>query len=253
MGIEHTTETTSHLWTGGHYGDDSPTMPRFCPQAIGARSFPREGARLPTTKTLTMDLANLILKDTQVSARGAKSCQVRRQDGTKLSFTLGTPQEPVTTPFGATSFTQEEGGRKTLEFTLTDAQATEWGAFDNWAVSYLAKNSYRLFKAIRTEDQIRENYRSPMQQKGDYRPTLRCKVSTDGAHPVRCWNCARDRVDLPEDLRDTELVAKLVLSHLWMMSKEYGFVILATDLMVRSSSAECPFEVEEAPGMFGGA
>jgi len=250
MGIEHTTETASYLWTGGHYRDDSPPpMPRFCPKAIGARSFPSEGAKLPTIKM--MDLANICLKDTQVSARGAKICQVRGQDGTKQTFTLGTSQEPVTTPFGASSFTGEEGGRKTIEFSLTDDQVKEWTAFDEWAVSYLEKNSYRLFKVIKTAEQIRENYRSPMQKKGDYRATLRCKVSIDGSHSVRCWNVNRERVDLPGDLRDTELIGKIILSHLWMMSKEYGFVLLCQDLQIRSSSAECPFE--DDGGAFGGA
>jgi hypothetical protein len=203
-----------------------------------------------TPTTNMMDYANITLKDTQVSARGAKSCQVRGQDGTRITFTLGTSQEPVTTPFGASSFAGEEGGRKTLEFSLSAEQEKEWAAFDEWAVSYLAKNSYRLFKSIKTEDQIRENYRSPVQKKGDYRATLRCKVNVDGSHPVRCWNCARDRVELPEDLRDTELVAKVMLAHLWQMSKEFGFVLLCTDLQVRSSAAECPFE---EGGAFGGA
>jgi len=197
-----------------------------------------------------MNLANICLKDTQVSARGAKSCQVRGQDGTKITFVLGTSQEPVTTPFGATSFGGEEGGRKTLEFSLSAEQEKGWQAFDEWAIGYLAKNSYRLFKSIKTEEQIRENYRSPVQKKGDYRSLLRCKVNVDGSHPVRCWNVNRERVELPEDLRDMELVGKIILSHLWMMSKEYGFVMLCSDLQIRSSSAECLFE---EPGAFGGA
>ena len=247
MGIEHTTEQSSWLWTGGHFQDDSP-MPRFCPQGIGMRSIPVETIQLPTSKM--MDLANICLKDVQVSSRGAKSAAVRGQDGQKLTFVLGSSVAPVTTPFGATSFTEGEGGRKTLEFHLSPEAEKEWAAFDDWAVAYLAKHSFRLFKAIKTEEQIRENYRSPMQKKGDYRATLRCKVNVDGSHPVRVWNINRERVDLPEDLRDTELVAKVLLSHLWMMSKEYGFVMICSDLQLRSSSAECPFE---EPGAFGGA
>ena len=115
----------------------------------------------------------------------------------------------------------------------------------------LAQNSYRLFKAIKTEEQIRENYRSPMQKKGDYRAIWRCKVNVDDSPPVRRWNVNRDRVDLPEDLCDTELVGKIILSHLWMMSRGYGFVMICMDLQVRSSSAECPFE--DDGGAFGGA
>jgi hypothetical protein len=163
---------------------------------------------------------------------------------------LNSNLEPVTTPFGATSFTEGEGGRKTLEFSLSPEQEKQWQAFDEWAVGYLVKHSFRLFKALKTEEQIRENYRSPVQKKGDYRATLRCKVNCEGSHPVRCWDVARGRVELPEDLRDTELVAKVMLSHLWMMSKEYGFVLLCTDLQIRSSAAECPFD---EGGAFGGA
>ena len=247
MGIEHTTERTSWLWSGGHY-DDSP-MPRFSPHAIGARSFPAKAAPIPVLKT--MDFANIALKDTLVSARGAKSCQARAQDGTKICFTLGTSQEPVTSPFGASSFGESEGGRKTLEFSLSLEQEKEWQAFDAWAVGYLATHSFRLFKAIKTEEQIRENYRSPVQKKGDYRATLRTKVNCDGSNHVRCWDANRVRMDLPEDLRNTDLIAKVQLSHLWMMSKEYGFVLLCTDLQIRSSAAECPFEEES--GAFGGA
>ena len=198
-----------------------------------------------------MDLANVVLRDTMVSARGAKSCQVRAQDGSKIIFVLGSTANPVTSPFGATSFTDGEGGRKTLEFTLTDDQTNEWAAFDDWAVSYLAKNYFRLFKAINTEEQIRENYRSPVTQKRSYRPTLRCKVNTDGSHPVRCWNVNRERVDLPDDLRDTDLVSKVLLCHLWMMSKEYGFVLIASNLQIPFSNAECPFE--EEGDVFGSA
>ena len=75
VGIEHQTEQPSYFWTGGHYGDD---MPRFSPQGIGMRSFPSKGAQLPELKM--MDLSQVTLKDTVVSARGARSCQVRGQD-----------------------------------------------------------------------------------------------------------------------------------------------------------------------------
>ena len=148
MGIEHTTESSSWLWTGGHYGDDSP-MPRFSPEGIGVRSFPAKGAQIPTINR--MDFASICLKDATVSARGAKSCQARAQDGTKITIVLGSTSDPVTTPFGATSFTEGEGGRKTLEFSLSDDLVKQWAAFDEWAVAYLAKHSFRLFKAIRTD------------------------------------------------------------------------------------------------------
>ena len=197
-----------------------------------------------------MDFSNWLLKDTVVSARGAKSCQVRTADnGAKVTLTIGTPQDPVTSPFGATSFNEGETTRKTLELNLTVEQEKQWLDFDDWAVPYLAKHSYRLFKKILTEEQVLENYRSPVTKKGDYRAHLRCKINTEGAHIVRCWDMARERVALPEDLRETEMTARVQLSHLWQMSKEYGFVFQVTDLQLRSSATECPFE----DGAFGGA
>ena len=197
-----------------------------------------------------MNLADICFKDTQVSARGAKSCQARNTDGTKINFVLGSSQEPVGSPFGATFFTEREVGRKTPEFSLSPAQEREWFAFDTWAVDYLVRHSFRLFKAIKTEAQILESYHRPIQKKGDYRATLRTKVSCDGANPVRCWDVNPGRVELPADLRNMEFVAKITLSHLWQMSREIGFVLHCSDLQIRSSSAECPFE--EA-GAFGGA
>ena len=229
-------------------------MPRFCPAAIGARSFPAKGAHLLELKM--MDLSQVTLKDTVVSARGARSCQVRGQDGSKISFVLGTSSDPVTTPFGASSFNEAEATRKTLEFTLSPEAEQTWHEFDRWAIDYFVKHSFRLFKRIMTEDQVREAYRSPMTKKGDYKATLRTKINVGGSHSVRVWNMNRQRIELPDDLRDTEMVAKVLLSHSWQMSKEIGMVFQVTDLQVRSSSAECPFDDSgafEDPGAFGGA
>ena len=191
----------------------------------------------------------MTLKDPVVSARGAKSCQVRGQDGSRITFVLG-KDEAVTAPFGASSFNEAEATRKTLEFHLSPEDEKEWLAFDAWAIQMFAQHSFRLFKRIMTEDQVRESYRSPVTKKGDYKATIRTKINVGGSHPVRVWDMNRQRIELPEDLRDLELQAKVLLSHNWQMSKEFGFVCQVLDLQVRSSSAECPFE---ETGAFGGA
>ena len=75
---------------------------------------------------------------------------------------------------------------------------------------------------------------------------------SDAGLPAR----GTDLAELPDDLRDTEMVAKVLLSHSWQMSKEIGMVFQVTDLQVRSSSAECPFDDSgafEDSGAFGGA
>ena len=114
-----------------------------------------------------MDFANWQLKDTIVSARGVKSCHLRTADNAKKSLTIVTVEDALSTSFGATNFQAEETNRKTLEFTLTAEMEKQWKSIDEWAVGYLAKHSYRLFKAIKTEDQILENNRSPVTKKSD--------------------------------------------------------------------------------------
>ena len=189
-----------------------------------------------------MDLSNLALRDPQISAKGAKTCQlISTPKNEKVFMTLGSKTEPLRTPFGATTFGDEEATRKTLEFSLSPEQHAFWQQFDEWAVNYLAENAARFFKKPLTKEQIREQYKSPVTQKGEYRPMLRCKINTAGGMPVRCWDENDQRVDLPEDLRSYDLVPRVQISHMWVMSKEFGWVINVNDLMVRSQPQISPF------------
>ena len=235
MGIEHTTETSNWLWTGGHYGDS-----------------PRSNTRKDKPPQLKMDFAKkqISIKDTVVSARGAKSNQIRDENNAKIFTVLGSSEEPLTTPFGASSYGGEETARKTLELTLNEAHEEAWRGFDLFMVDYIAQHSFRLCKRILTVDQVKDMWKSPMTKKGDYRAHLRTKVTTSGSHQVRVWNEHREKIPLPDDLREVEIChAKIHVSHLWQMSKEIGVVLVCTDLMIRSASSECPFE----NGSFGGA
>ena len=186
--------------------------------------------------------ATYSLKDPQISARGAKSCQLQDKDGKRVHFTLGSRLEPCTTPFGASSWNDENASRKTLDFHLTDEQAAEFDAFDVWAKGYLAEHSERIFKKKLSEEQVAQHYRSPVIRKDDYRPHLRCKINTAGTHACRAWSEADDRRELPQELRGSLLVPRIQLSHLWMMSREYGWVLQVGDLMVLDSTEECPFD-----------
>ena len=188
-----------------------------------------------------LDFASWQIKDPQISARGAKSCPVLNANGDKAFFTLGSKSEPVSTPFGATSFNDEATSRKTIEFNLTPEQEAQFQEFDEWAIGYLAAQSERLFKKKLTPDQIREGYRSPVTKKGSYRGHLRCKINVSGGAMARCWNDEDKRRELPADLRTHEMMARVCVSHLWMMSREYGWVFLVNDLMVCEGVEVCPF------------
>ena len=186
--------------------------------------------------------ATYSLKDPQISARGAKSCQLQNKEGKRIHFTLGSRLEPCTTPFGASSWNDENASRKTLDFHLSDEQVAELDSFDEWAIGHLAENSERIFKKKLTVEQVAQNYRSPVIRKDGYRPHLRSKINTVGSHACRAWSETDERIQLPEDLRGCLLVPRIQLSHLWLMSKEFGWVMQVNDMMVLDSTEECPFD-----------
>jgi hypothetical protein len=189
-----------------------------------------------------IDLKNFQLQDTQTSSRGAKTAQLLNQDGSKIALTIGSEISPSSTPFGAHSFNDEASVRKTLDFRINEEEAEFFKKFDSWAVTYLSKNSEGLFKKAMTPEQVQEHYKSPVSQKEGYQPLLRTKINTSGSNAVRCWHSQRERIELPEDLRGCQLLGQVHLSHLWIMGRDFGWVISVQDLMVLEMSLECPFD-----------
>ena len=190
------------------------------------------------------DFEDWHLKDAQISARGAKSCTLQSsQKREKVNFTLGSKAEPVTSPFGATSFNDEANMccRKTIEFNLTPELEESFREFDEWAIAYLSEHSERIFKKTFSADQVREGYKSPVTKKKEYRGHLRCKINMSGTAAIRCWNADKQRITMPVDLRNCELVPRISISHLWMMSREYGWVLQVNDLMICEGEELCPF------------
>ncbi len=197
--------------------------------------------RVRKTSSMTLDTSSWHLRDPQISARGAKSCPVQNAKGEKVFFTLGSKSQPLSTPFGATSFNDEATTRKTIEFNLSPEQEDFFQRFDEWAVGYLSEHSERLFRKKLSPDQVREGYRSPVTKKAGYRGHLRCKINSTGVTMVRCWSTDDKRRDMPVDLRTIEMVPRINVSHLWMMSREYGWVMQVNDLMICEGEELCPF------------
>jgi len=145
-----------------------------------------------------MNTKNWQLKEATISAKGAKSCSLLNSPNDKVFFTLGSKTEPMRTPFGATTFNDEKATRKTIEFTLNPQQVDMFKSLDSWAVDYLVKHSERIFKKKLNTQEIQGMYKSPMSQKEDFKPHVRCKINTSGLSPVNCWtntmkgvNCQR--------------------------------------------------------------
>jgi hypothetical protein len=189
-------------------------------------------------------VTGFVLQDIQTSSRGAKSAALVGADSSKVTFTLGSlSEEGTSTPFGASCFNkEEETARKTLDLRVDDCEVEFFRQLDAWALDYLAKHSERLFKKALTKDQVAEHYRSPLTEKEGYQPLVRCKITTAGLNAARVWNCEKQRIELPEDLRGCRLIAAVQLSHLWVMGRDFGWVLNVTDIKILSEDArECPF------------
>jgi hypothetical protein len=175
-----------------------------------------------------------------VSARGSKSCALT-DTSAKYVLSVGSRDSLLTTPFGASSYGEEQTQRKTIEFRLPPQWVEHFQNFDAWAITYLAAHSERLFKKLLSVDQVKEMYKPCVSQRGSYPATLRCKINIGGSTAVRCWNALDQRMSIPEDFRNYELLPRVHVSHLWCMSKEVGFVCNVHDMMCIQQSSECPF------------
>ena len=185
---------------------------------------------------------SLALADATISARGAKTC-VLATAGTKRVLNVGSREAPLSTPFGATSFGEEQTDRKTVDFRLTGASLAYFLALDEWMVNYAAQHSERLFSKKYTLAQCRENYKPCVRQQGSYPASLRCKVNVAGSGQVRCWDVLSQRCPLPDEWRNYELVPRVHISHMWQMGgRDFGLVINVLDCMCLARSTECPFE-----------
>ena len=184
------------------------------------------------------------IKEPQISARGAKSCTILNSLSDKVIFNLGIAEQPTRSPFGATSFGDEEAVRKTIEFDLDETQELSFTLFDNWAINYLKEHSEQIFKKQMSREEVVNVYKSPVSKKADYKGHLRCKIRTQGQYAARCWNTKGERIDMPHDLRNIPLCPRIHASHLWMMSREVGWVFHVTDLQIGDLVDACPFSTD---------
>jgi len=186
------------------------------------------------------DFSQLQLAEPIVSSRGAKSSALSN-NGVKFVHTVGSREEPLTSPFGASSFGDEQTTRKTIEFRIPVVWVDFFDRFDAWAVTYITCHSERLFKKSLTLEQVRDGYKPCVSRRGTYPPTLRCKLNIGGSSVVRCWTPSEERMLVPDSFRGFELVPRVTVLHLWVMNREFGFVLQVNDMMCSEVSQSCPF------------
>ena len=173
--------------------------------------------------------------DIQSNQKGVKSAPLSRK-GSPIFQSLSNSSQPLTTPFGASAFNDEQATRKNICFRCPPSLADQLNKIDSYMRHYIEKHSGRLFKGKKV------TYKPLLvPQKDDYEPLIRCKINTAGQKVVRCWDADHSRCDLPEDLRDCTLVPRVQFRSLWLMGDNCGITVDVTDLMIFPTNEECPF------------
>ena len=181
------------------------------------------------------------LAEQQVNARGAKFCALS-QNGERVHLTFGSKAEPLSTQWGPSSFDQNSlSTRCNFDFMCDDNLTAILKSIDDWARAYIEKHSQRIFGKELTAAQVMDSYKPALVERGSYPSQSRCKINLGGSRAVRCWDESGKPRELPDDWKGCKFVAKVNLSHLWIMSKEFGFVFNITDLQVFEDTKLCPF------------
>ena len=184
--------------------------------------------------------------DPQVSARGAKYALIDTNklhgDG-KLRLQIGDKVFPSSSPFGVSTYNNDDATRKNIEFTICPSDEVMINSIYNWTIEQLSSKPEKFFKKAVSKDELLELFKHPIIRKDGYPPKFKCKIDTAGKNQVRCWDAQNERCDLPSDLRGYKLIPRVCFNHVWFMSKECGLVCLVTDLQIlEGESQECPFE-----------
>ena len=141
------------------------------------------------------------------SQKGA-ICAPISDNGKPIILQLTPIHDPLSSPFGISSFGPEETIIKSLELRCSPELEAFVQRLDAWARAYLQDNAERLFKGKAIE------YRDCLQMKGEYPSQLRCKLNIAGTKSCRFRGLDKQRIDTPEDLRSpTALVPVVQATH----------------------------------------
>ena len=81
------------------------------------------------------------IADPQVSSRGAKYALIDNNklhgDG-KIRITIGTKDNPTSSPFGVSTYNNDDATRKNIEFIVTPEEEAKVNSMYMWAIEQLA-------------------------------------------------------------------------------------------------------------------
>ena len=186
----------------------------------------------------TIDLQSLQLGDVSTSAKGARSIPLT-SDGKAVLWTPPTLSEVA---FEPTSFSGEEVSRVSLVLRATDAIVETLTALDAYVIGLLALHSIRVFGKPMTEDEVRGRWSPSLKTNPKYPTTWKMKINLQGRGEVKLWNKDKTRREPPVSWLECRAQPKVTVRGLWMMSKELGLLMEASDILLDEAPQECPFD-----------
>ena len=133
--------------------------------------------------SIQLDPNDWTISPPQPGIKGGKTCLISHKNKPiEINLGLGAP---LSTPFGASNFEEDEKvTRVNLDLTVPSETAEIFKDLDEWLIQYGIQNKEILFKS-KTDQQIRDNYRTLIRQKDSHPPLLRTKVDLS---KVRVWD-----------------------------------------------------------------
>ena len=181
---------------------------------------------------------NWVLGDVQTSTKGVKSAPLFDTKGNPITQQLTEVTAPLTAPFCSSAFNDPEAQRHNICFRCTPELESRVSSIDKFMAEYIKSNATRLFKGKPM------SYKPLLSIKEDYPALIRCKMNISGHRACKCWTPSFARRGLPEDLRDCNVVPRVLFKSLWIMGSECGLTVEVMDLWCDEIDEECPFLTE---------
>jgi hypothetical protein len=182
-------------------------------------------------------IETIALGELRTNTKGGKFANISQISGIPLIIIA---TEPLLCPFGASLF-QDDGSSTRLNIDFAQLEGLEpiFRNIDEQIIlaAIAAKDS--LWPKGLTDQQIRDNYSSPLKEREGYSTTVRAKIDID---KCRCWNFDGAKIPLPESKGNgCQVCPRIQLQSLWFMSPKWGAVFQTTDLRIQEPCVQCPW------------
>ena len=186
---------------------------------------------------MSFDLPAITLGEVVVSTKGGKSVPIL-SDGQPLVWTPELQQ----VAYEPTAFNGEEVSRVNLVMRVTPGAKEDLAALDVRLLNLAVQNSQKIFGKQLSEAEVMARW-SPLvkvSEKG-YAPTFKCKINLSGKNAVRCWTEDKELRPMPLEWVQCSVQPRILVKGLWVMSKEIGVLLEASDVLVQEAERSCPF------------